>query len=115
MSANDLLSAVSEAVKGSTQQVKDRLRDLLIEREISNRVELLDKALVKLKEAKKELDKIRPDMESYDEDGKKVSSTYSKAKLDERKKATELKDKIEKALEQALEGESFDKLRELVK
>ncbi|HVI40873.1 MAG TPA: hypothetical protein VM577_09450 [Anaerovoracaceae bacterium] len=111
----DLLSQVAEVVKGSTDAVQNRVKDTLVERELASRTDLLLKGLEKIREAKKELDKIRPDVESYDENGAKVHAHYTKAKLDERKKANELKDKLEKAWEQAFNGESFDKLRELVK
>src|ERR1051325_2448946 len=115
LKTGDLLAQVSEAVKGSTEAVQNRVKDTLVERELANRADLLLKGLEKIREAKKELDKIRPDIESFDEGGTKVHAHYSKAKLDERKKALELRDKLEKAWEQAFNGESFDKLRELVK
>lgn len=111
----DLLSQVSDAVKDSSELVRKRLVDALVDRELTSRVDLLDKALTKLKDAKKEVDKLRPDVETFDETGAKVTSHYSKAKLEERKKAVEAKEKLEKAVEQALSGESFDKLKELMK
>lgn len=111
----DILAEVASTLKSSSETVKKRLVDTLVEREVVNRVDMLDKALVRLKDAKKEFDKIKPDVDSFDADGKLVSSLYSKAKADERKKAGELKEKLEKAIDQALSGESFDKLRELVK
>jgi len=71
-----------------------------------------------LKSAKKELDKLRPDIEAFAEDGTKLPGTFSKAKWEERKKAQEAFDKLSKAVEAAFAGESpdaFSKLGELVK
>lgn len=110
----DVLNEVTLMVKKSSETVRSRLISSLVEREIVNRVDLLDKSLLKLREAKKELDKVKADVETFDETGNKVSSSYSKTKYEERKKAQESKDKLEKAIEQALEGEGFDKLKELV-
>jgi hypothetical protein len=111
----DVLGEVSDLLKNSSEKVKERLVSTLVEREIASRVDLLDKALVKLKEAKKELDKIKPDIETFDEQGNKQAGQFSKAKWEEKKKATENKEKLEKAVEAALSGESFDKLRDLMK
>ena len=116
-SASDLLSQVSETLKASAPNVQERLKNLLVERELASRVDVLDKALSKAKEAKKELDKIRPDQVQIDTQGAKTE-TFSASAWESRKKAQEQLDKLNRAIEAALLGEApdaFSKLRELVK
>jgi hypothetical protein len=108
-----VLAAVSERIGASGPAVRERVVSALVEREVVARVELLDKALAKRTETEKDLRKLKPDVENYDADGKLVSSSYSKAKADELKKARESLDKLEKALDKALVDNDFSKLREL--
>jgi len=108
-----VLAEVADALKASTQDVKQRVRGVLVEREIAKRVDLLDKGLAKLREAKGEVNKIRPPV-SFTADGTKVEGTFSKADFEVLKKAKEKVAKLESALEKAFAGEEFDKLSGLV-
>lgn len=111
--ANDVLAEVAGALKASSQLVKGRLVQALTERVLVQRVDMLDKGLAKLKELKKEIDKIRaPDM--FDTSGNKVPGYLTKAQNEELKKAKEKFNKLEKAVEKAFNGEEFDKLANLV-
>lgn len=111
--AASVFAEVADALKGSSQQVKGRLVVALTERVLAQRVDMLDKGLAKLKELKKEVDKIRaPDM--FDVDGNKVPGFFTKAQNEELKKAKEKLSKLEKAVEKAFNGEEFDKLAGLV-
>lgn len=109
-----VLTDAAEAVKNATGDVRTRLVNMLVERELTSRVEVLDKALNKLKDVRKELQKLKPDQVAMAADGTKTE-TYSEAKWKERAKVQEDLTKLEKAVEAALAGESFDKLRESVK
>lgn len=110
---SDVLAEVAGALKGSSQVVKGRLVAALTERVVAQRVDMLDKGLAKLKELKKEVDKIRaPDM--FDTAGNKVPGLFTKAQNEELKKAKEKLNKLEKALEKSFNGEEFDKLAGLV-
>lgn len=113
MSQSDLLSEVSDVLKNSSATVRDKLKSVLVERELNKRVDTLDKSFVKLKEAKKALDKIKP-ADMFDNEGKKVQGYFTKQQAEEFQKAKGLVSKLEAALEQALSGESFDKLNGLV-
>lgn len=115
--ASTLLTKVSESIKNSNDVVKERLTSLLVEREIVARVELLDKALAKLSEAKKELGKLKPDQTSIAGDGTKTE-TYSKEQYKKREDVKENLDKLNAAVQTAMLGEGpepFKKLKELVK
>lgn len=112
--ATELLSEVTETIKNSSTAIRSRLKDALVEREVVSRVDVLDKALVKIREAKKELLKMKPDQVSFDGGGQKVE-TWSKAAHETKVKADETLAKLEAAFAAAMLGENFDKLRDLVK
>ena len=111
--AMGVLVEVAESLKSSAPVVRSRLVSALTERELSKRVDMLDKALVKLKELKKEADKIRPET-FVDLAGNKVEGNFTKANWETKKKAMEKLTKLEKAVEKAFAGEEFDKLANLV-
>lgn len=112
-----LLSEVSEGIASSNETVIGRVRDMLVEKEVATRVDTLDKAIQKRRQLAKELAKVnRPDNVQYDSDGNEVSGTYSKDRLQARKKAREALEKLEKAIEAAMtsgDGSAWGKLRDL--
>jgi hypothetical protein len=93
--------------------VRGRLLDVLVEREIQSRIELLDGALKKRAEQLIELRKAeKGDQVQYDEYGAEVGRTFSKDKFEALKKTREGLAKTEKAIEDGLGGD-FKKLKEL--
>lgn len=108
-----VLAEVAERLESSNETVRTRLRDALVERELGKRVDLLDKGLAKLRELKRDVDKIRPPV-SYTADGSKVEGNFDKATFETLKKAREKVAKLEAALEKAFQGQEFDKLSNLV-
>ena len=111
--ATSVLVEVADALKASPAVVRQRLVSSLLERELVKRVDMLDKGLSKMKELKKEVDKIRP-ADMFDTAGNKVPGNLTKQQYEELKKAKEKLNKLENALEKAFEGEGFDKLAGLV-
>jgi hypothetical protein len=110
--ASKLLADVGARVKQA--DVYDRIVEVLTEREVQARVDLLDSALKKRAEAQKELRKLeRPDQVAYDADGKVTAESFSKARADEVKKAREQAQKLEGAITTALLRSDFSKLKEL--
>lgn len=106
---SSVLAEVADALKASPEGVKSRLVTALVEREITKRVELLDKGLGKLRELKGEINKVRPPV-SYTLDGQKVEGNLSKQDFEALKKLRERLGKLEAALEKAFAGQEFDKL-----
>lgn len=111
--AQSVIAEVADALKASPTTVRDRLVAALTERELVKRVDMLDKGLAKVKELKREVDKIRP-TDLFDAEGNKVPGHFTKAQHEELKKAKEKFAKLESALEKAFAGEGFDKLSGLV-
>ena len=108
-----VLAEVAERLESANDTVRTRLRDALVEREVGKRVDLLDKGLAKLRELKREVDKIRPPV-AFTADGTKVEGNFDKATFETLKKAREKVTKLETALEKAFQGQEFDKLSNLV-
>ena len=111
--AQGVLAEVADALRASPTTVRSRLVAALTERELAKRVDMLDKGLSKLKEMKRDIDKIRP-ADMFDGDGNKVPGHFTKQQHEELKKAKEKFAKLEKAVEKAFAGEEFDKLSNLV-
>ena len=96
--------------------VRDRVVDVLVEEELTKRSNATVAVVRKLDEAVAALRKVdRPDTETFNSDGTPASQTYSKARLDEIKKAKELVDKLSNALDKAFENNDFSKVLELGK
>ena len=112
----EVLTQVSEAIKASGPQVRERLVANLVEKELAERVGLLDRGLQKRSDAERELRKCnKPDREVFDAEGKVISAGFSKEAREAIKKAKEALSKIDLALEKALGGNDFGKLKELCK
>lgn len=114
--AQGLLAEVAAGIKASGPEVYNRLRDAMVEKEIGERVTLLDKAFQKRFQLMTELRKVdRADNETFNADGSLASGTYSKARLEEIKKAKEALAKHDGAMEKALADNDFGKLKEQCK
>lgn len=114
--AQGLLADVASRIKESGPQVYARLRDAMVEKEITSRVDLLDKAFQKRFQLLTDLRKVdRPDQETYNADGSVATASYTKPRLEEIRKAKEALAKHENALEKALASNDFSKLKETCK
>ena len=110
---NNVLAEVADVLKGSSGEVRKRLVNALTERELVKRVDILDKALLKRKDFVKEVDKIRPEKQ-YDLEGNEMPGNFTKAQHDQRKQAKEKLTKFDKLLENAFNGQDFDKLSQML-
>lgn len=111
--AKSLLAEVAERVKGSNDLVQEAYISKLVTKEVEQRVDLLDKAMQKRFTCLSELNKVnRPDVETFDADGKLASGTYTKDRLKMIKEAKEALAKVENAIDKALAGD-WSKVKEL--
>jgi hypothetical protein len=110
--ASGLLATVAERVKGSNPEVQQRYIDTLVEKEVSSRVDLLDKAMQKRFQCLTELNKVnRADIEAFDSEGKLAHGHFSKERLKAIKDAKENLAKIEGQIEKALVNGDWGKLK----
>ncbi len=110
--AGTLLAEIADRIKNSGDAVRGRLADKLVEKEVEQRVDILDKAFQKRFELANNLNKVnRADEVKKDADGKVIFESWSDARRDEVKKAKEAIEKHENALEKALSSNDFSKLK----
>lgn len=107
--SEDVLSQLNKTVavkiSNSTRQVVDAVVDQFVTLEVTRRTDLLFKAIEDCNKQRNEFKKIKPDVQSFDADGKLISESWSKTKVEERKKAIEAIKKKEKVIEKALAGD----------
>lgn len=114
-------SSIRDAVRTNlTNTLPARTRELVVEHfakmEAEKQGTALIKGLDKLSALERDLNKInRPDVKTYNEDGSEASSTWSKDRLDERKKLSEQIEKLSKAIDKADDKGDFADLYNLTK
>lgn len=114
MAVQGLLAEVADRLENSGSDVYNRLRDEMVEKEIVDRVGLLDRAIQKRFTLVNDLRKIdKADVENFDAEGKPAFSAYSKPRIEEIRKAKEALAKIDNALDRALNANDFGKLKEI--
>jgi hypothetical protein len=106
---------VAEQITTISPAVNESVVNFLVNKEVDKRSSAIIQGIDKYNGLKNDLRKVKPDQVLFAEDGKEVSSGYSKAKLEERKKLIEQIEKLEKALDQAIGGGDMSKLYDLVK
>lgn len=95
-------------------EIREKFKNVLVQKEQDSRVDTLVKLYDKINAQKVELLKIKPD-NLFNENGEIISSTYTKQKLDEKKKAQEQLDKLQNAFSAALFKGDFSKAKDLAK
>lgn len=104
---NSVQVKVAETIANIAPKVEDKVVDALVDRELKRRSDALVSAMDKLDKMEKELSKIKADQISFDEDGKVVSQTFSKAKKEEKDKLSQKVQKATNAINKALEKGDF--------
>lgn len=87
--------------------VIDAVVDQFVTREVNKRSTAIVTILDLLSREKQNSYKLKPDIETFDADGKVVSSGFSKTKAEEIKKNKELISKYENALTKALDKDDY--------
>ncbi len=118
----NLKNIVFSTLAKSGPIVFDKVKDYLVNEEISKRTDLILKGLAKKEELEREARKIQPDPKTatYDADGRIITAaSYTGDQVKIIKANRELLSKLEKALNAALstspvDGPDFSKLREVL-
>jgi hypothetical protein len=110
-----ITDAVATKIAEISPAVNEKVIDHLVSIELEKRSSTIISSLEKLRGLQVELKKIRPDVGgAFDEDGNETKPTlYSKEKFEARKKATEQIEKLQKALDSAIDKGDMSKLYEL--
>lgn len=114
-------SSIRDAVRTNlTETLPTRTRGFVVEHfaklEAEKQGTALIKGLDKLSNLERDLNKInRPDIKTFNEDGSEASASWSKDRLEERKKLTEQIEKLTKAIDKADDKGDFADLYNLTK
>ncbi len=120
LAAADRVS-IRDAVRTNlTETLPNRTRGFVVEHfaklEAEKQGTALIKGLDKLSSLERDLNKInRPDVQTFNEDGSVASASWSKDRLDERKKLSEQIEKLSKAIDKADDKGDFADLYNLTK
>ena len=98
-----------------TGEIRQKVVDHFAKEKIDERTKLLTSALVKRAEKKKELDKTKPDRVDYDENGKVVSSRWTKDHLKKRNELQKALNKMDKAIQRAVKSADYEGLKKFAK
>lgn len=114
------LIGIRAAVAAGVASLGGRTREQVVEHfatlQANKQAEALIKGLEKLTQLERDLQKInKPDVQTFNEDGTVASATFSKERIEERKKLNEQIEKLTKAINKADEGDDFGDLYNLVK
>lgn len=104
---NTITEAVVAQITGLSPRVEASVVDVLVQRELTRRSEAIVQCFDKVDKLVKELRKVRPDQVVFDETGKQVAALYSKPILEARTKLEQQIEKIEKAIQKALDKQDF--------
>lgn len=112
--------SIRDSVRESLKSVGPRTRDAVIEhfaaQEAGKQAQALIKGLEKLNTLERDYQKInRPDVVTFTAEGKEATSSFSKSRIDDRKKLQEQIEKLTNAINKADDGNDFSKLYELTK
>jgi hypothetical protein len=111
MKTTDIKSKVAEKIASyGAGKVADVVITKLADLEITRRSDALFNGIKLAETAQRDLNKIKPDQAAFNADGSKASETFSKAKVEEKKKLEARLLKIEKAIETATESDNYSDL-----
>jgi hypothetical protein len=104
-----LNTSVAARIAACAPDVTKRLEDLLVEKEVSRRTEIIGQGLAKLDQSTRERYKLaKPSTTSYNLDGTIAGTAYTKEAVEALKKHDETHAKLERAVEKALKGDLKD-------
>lgn len=112
--ATALLSTISEQLKDSRDQVRQKVIKARVDTEISKRADILDKALIARSAAQADLKKLaKPDDKLFNEDGSLKHEGFSQSRIKDRERLQQRLAKIDKAITGALDDNEWDRLNEI--
>lgn len=114
MEIKTVQDVVAQEIASLGEVVAEGLIEHLVKLEREKRIASVIKAEELLRKLKREHNRHRPNNKLYDEGGAEVQAYFTKDALDAKNKSQENIDKLEAALNKALEGNDFDKLNDLV-
>lgn len=114
-----VLSELNETVANMIGRAGERIKNIFIEKqvndEINRRAGLLANLVTAMTKFKRECNKFKADLLTYNLDGSVASESFSKKVVDERKKALEKLAKAEKILAKAINDNDYSNVEQVTK
>lgn len=108
--------AVASKLENISPVVAEQVVNLLVEKEVNRRVELITQGLAKLNEYDREARKLsKPNVETFNADLTPAAPQFSKERVEEITKHREKTEKLSKALDKAIDKGDIGDLANLVK
>lgn len=101
---------IAEQIAALSPRVEDQVVEAMVERELKKRSDAIVQGMDMLSKLEADLRKLKPDQETYGPDNKLIAATYSKAKMNERKKLEERTAKAKRVLGKAIDNADFSDL-----
>jgi len=106
------MSTITEKIHGRLAKISNDVEEAVLaavaKREIEKRSSAIVRCFDLLMREEKEYKKInRPDVVHYDGDGKVSHESYSKERVEARKKSQQMQEKLNKAIDKAMSSEDF--------
>lgn len=112
--SKDMQQIVATRIGELGPKAKEHAIEVLIAKELEKRSTQIVAAFSEYDELSRRIRRFdKPDILSYDREGKEVGAAFSKSQLEERKKIQDRMDKIEVGLTNAVEKSDFQKLNDL--
>ncbi len=115
----DLLQELNNSIKSKVADsggvIKDKFVDSEVKKVIDQRSTQLASLVDAMNVARRDLNKIKPDVIAYNQDGSKASENYTKAAIDKRAKGVEKLAKADKVLKKALIDNDYSEVDECIK
>ena len=102
--------AVAGKLVGTGTAVLDKVVALMVEKKIQTRVDLVSNTLTEIGKLEKEFKKLKPDVVTFDETGKKLTESYTQAVVKQRTENRDRVNKLNSALEKALDEDNWEPL-----
>lgn len=105
---NTIAAQVAKEIASSSAEVEEKVVKALAKLEIDRRSDAIIQAYQGLKKLDKTFKRLGPDVQTFDEKGEKTSESYSKTRVEERKKTQDRINKWTNAINKALDKKEFD-------
>jgi hypothetical protein len=110
MTTQNIATAVAERLANIAPAVADKVVEHLVNKELTRRSEAVIGGLSELDKLKGEFKKLKPDVNTFNEDGSAATSSWTKPKLEEKNKAEQKIAKLTKAIDKALNDNDYSDL-----
>lgn len=106
-SPTTIREAIGERLKDIAGNVEDQIINVFVDREVDRRAKAVVNVIDQTIKMEQDLRKLKPDVVTYSDNGDVATSSWTKAKLDEKKKLEERIQKFANAVNKAIDKDDY--------